>query len=161
AERVLCENFDDIKDLILEKKFIPNPRKPKISYKNIIEKFVSDNILDRYRFLNNLIKISDGFEDVDALKTVARAIVICPKLVQLWKEIGYDLICLDFNDLVLEEVFMVSFSPGRYSSLKTIISKLQVYIDLGFKLTKSVMVDIISLFESRLDEVGDIIIKVF
>ncbi|CAJ0650228.1 13887_t:CDS:2 [Entrophospora sp. SA101] len=37
AEKVLNKNLKLIEDLILEKRFVPNPRKPKMSYKNIID----------------------------------------------------------------------------------------------------------------------------
>ncbi|CAJ0901357.1 3468_t:CDS:2 [Entrophospora sp. SA101] len=114
AENVLNKNLPEIEDLILNKKFVPNPRKPKTSCKNIIDFIRKQAQLSSSS--EQVLKeiVSDGFENAKALNIISRAIIICPYLVSLWNKIGYDLISFDFNDLVLQGNFLILFPPNSF-----------------------------------------------
>ena len=101
-----------LKDLILNKNFIPFPQKnchQIISY--------------------------DGFSDIK----IAKAIVIHPYLVNFWKQIGYYEICNDYNDLVFQCALTMLFPPSpavdwTCPSTNTVTLRLNEFISLGFKL---------------------------
>jgi hypothetical protein len=119
---------DILKDLILNKKFIPFPQKQIISY--------------------------DGFSDM----MIAKAIVTYPYLVNFWKQIGYYEICNDYNDLVLQWALTMLFSPSpavdwTCPSTKTVTLRLNEFISLGFKLNNKAIISILKSFEDRLYDI--------
>ncbi|CAG8812247.1 13994_t:CDS:2, partial [Cetraspora pellucida] len=126
---------NEIRDLILITKFIPFPPK-------------------------------EGYENNRQLNLIARTILICKDLVLLWKKIGYYEICEDFNDLVMQGALQMLFPPAQppewtKPDIKTVKARLTELIDLGFQLNDSIILDIFHLFESRLDEIGKILIDSF
>ncbi|CAI2199249.1 14525_t:CDS:1, partial [Funneliformis geosporum] len=76
------------------------------------------------------------------LNVVARAILIHPDLVTLWKEIGYYEICNDVNELVIQGALLIFFPPSPPNNWESpnvdiIVARLKHLIDLGFQLTDS------------------------
>src|SRR5439155_25758025 len=110
----------------------------------------------------------DGYENTRHLHIVARAILLENSLVDMWKEIGYHDICRDVNDLVIQECIL-RLSPLHTPPVdcydqtkKKVVNELKHLIGIGFKLTKSAMVNILCLCENRLDMIGDsILIEAF
>ncbi|GES80685.1 hypothetical protein GLOIN_2v1877656 [Rhizophagus clarus] len=98
-------------DLILKKKFIPFPARPRIAHFPPIV----------------------GYENNRELNIIARAIIFQPELVSLWKRIGYNEVCSDFNELVLE----------------------------GFQLTDLVIEESLDIFESRINIIGELLLEAF
>ena len=97
---------------------------------------------------------------------IARAILIHPDLVNLWKQIEYYDICDDVNDLVMQGALLILFPPTPASdwtcpSTDTVFSRLDELRNLGFKLKDNVVVDALHMFEHRLDEIGDILWDAF
>ncbi|GBB95922.1 hypothetical protein RclHR1_26450002 [Rhizophagus clarus] len=88
-------------DLILKKKFIPFPARPRIAHFPPIV----------------------GYENNRELNIIARAIIFQPELVSLWKRIGYNEVCSDFNELVLEDL-VIEESLDIFESRINIIGEL-------------------------------------
>ncbi|CAB4493283.1 unnamed protein product [Rhizophagus irregularis] len=61
----------------------------------------------------------DGYENNRQVNLISRAILIHPDLVILWKKIGYNEICSDFNELVVEGTLLVCFPPSPPNNWKT------------------------------------------
>ncbi|CAJ0824917.1 17977_t:CDS:2 [Entrophospora sp. SA101] len=106
-------------------------------------------------YLKGSAQMTDAFESEETLRIVSRAIITHPELVEIWKGIGYESICYDYSDLVFQILYT------EHPMLETILAKSQHFINLGFKLTKPAMVDIICSFKDRLNIIGEIIIKSF
>ena len=92
----------------------------------------------------------DVFENNKQLNIIARAILIYPNIVNFWKQIGYHNICRDVNNLVLQGSLLILFYPNAkndevhvYPTTNGFVERLQQLITVGFKLTKSVMTDIL------------------
>ncbi|EXX57918.1 hypothetical protein RhiirA5_401425 [Rhizophagus irregularis] len=156
APAVLLENLKNIEDLILNKKFIPFPPRPKDTpaYKS-----PSGGATENY-------PSRDGYENNRQVNLISRAILIHPDLVILWKKIGYNEICSDFNELVVEGTLLVCFPPSPPNnwvcpSTEIIIEKLQKLFKLGFRLTDKIIEDSIKLFESRINVVGESLLNSF
>ncbi|CAI2188551.1 11550_t:CDS:2, partial [Funneliformis geosporum] len=84
----------------------------------------------------------------------ARAILIQPDLVNLWKEIGYLEICTDVNELVMQGALLIFFPPTPPNNwvcpdVRTIVGRLKHLIDLGFQLTDSVIEEALHLPEIK------------
>ncbi|GBB93894.1 hypothetical protein RclHR1_02250004 [Rhizophagus clarus] len=143
----LLDNIELIKDLILKKNFIPFPPSKNSS--------------------NCEYPRNDGYENARQLNILARAIVICPDLVKFWKQIGYHEICEDINDLVIQGVYLILFplNPNQQNWIcpddETISKRLKLFLDLGFKLDNKTVKSVIYLFNDRLSEIGDVILKSF
>ena len=141
---------DILEDLILNERFIPFPSRPKEFQDLASEKYPSD----------------DGFENNRELNIITKGILTHPNLVNLWKYIGYYEICNDFNDLVMEGVLINLFprtpEPNwTCPSINTVIKRLAEFISLGFKLNDNVIENALKIFENRLVDVGDILLKAF
>ncbi|GBC44127.2 hypothetical protein GLOIN_2v1469324 [Rhizophagus irregularis DAOM 181602=DAOM 197198] len=96
----------DIEDLILNKRFVPFPPRPK-AYQldlNSDPHIHQQPIPEEY-------PSKDGFENNRQLNVIARGILIHPDLVNLWKQIGYYEICNDVNDLVMQGALHILFPP--------------------------------------------------
>uniref|UniRef100_U9U891 Uncharacterized protein n=1 Tax=Rhizophagus irregularis (strain DAOM 181602 / DAOM 197198 / MUCL 43194) TaxID=747089 RepID=U9U891_RHIID len=106
APAVLLENLNYIEDLnkkfmlfhcaqvsVLRPKDIPAYRSPFGG--------ATENYLSR-----------DGYENNRQVNLISRAILIHPDLVVLWKKIGYNEICSDFNELVIVDTLLVCFPPN-------------------------------------------------
>ncbi|GBB90026.1 hypothetical protein RclHR1_01690011 [Rhizophagus clarus] len=150
APQRLYQNIHHIEDLILNKKFIPFPPRPKLAYEDTIEEYPP----------------RDGYENNRQLNVIARAIIIHPDLVKMWKSIGYYEICDDVNDLVIQGALLILFPftpPNDWEcpDVNLVVTRLKQFIDLGFKLTNIVIIDILRLFEHRLDEIGDLLMNSF
>ncbi|RGB35559.1 hypothetical protein C1646_759190 [Rhizophagus diaphanus] len=150
APQKLFQNINYIEDLILNKKFIPFPPRPKLAYGDTIEEYPP----------------KDGYENNRQLNVIARAIIIHPDLVNMWKSIGYYEICSDVNDLVIQGALLILFPstpPNNWEcpDVNTVVTRLKKFTDLGFKLTNSVINDIFRLFEHRLNEIGELLINSF
>jgi hypothetical protein len=151
APQKLFQNINYIEDLILNKKFIPFPPRPRHAY--------DDNIIEEY-------PSKDGYENNRQLNVIARAIIIHPDLVNMWKNIGYHEICSDVNDLVIQGALLILFPstpPNDWEcpDVNTVVTRLRKFTDLGFKLTNTVINDIFRLFENRLNEIGDLLMNTF
>ncbi|RIB21970.1 hypothetical protein C2G38_2243594 [Gigaspora rosea] len=157
APLVLAKNIEQIKELILRFKFIPLPPR---NLDNLPENNNLENItLEEY-------PPKDGHENNRQLLTIARSVLICKDVVNLWKEIGYYEICYDVNDLVMQGALIIMFHPqpsSRWSmpDIKTINARLTELIEVGFQLTYCVILDILLVFEKRLDQIGKILLESF
>ncbi|GES91619.1 hypothetical protein GLOIN_2v1877656 [Rhizophagus clarus] len=156
APQTLFKNLQDIEDLILNKKFVPFPFRPRIapSYR-----LPSGRTSEHY-------PSQDGYENNRQINLVSRAILICPDLVRLWKKIGYDEVCSDMNKLVMEGSLIVCFPPNPPNdwvcpNADFIVEKLQGLIKIGFQLTDRVIEDSIRLLESRIKIVGESLLDAF
>ncbi|RIA96687.1 hypothetical protein C1645_358182 [Glomus cerebriforme] len=161
APQKLAQNLDKIKDLILNKKFIPFPPRPKPTYEDSIEyiQLMQARAHEDY-------PPKDGFENSRQLNVIARAILIHPDLVIYWKKIGYYEICSDVNELVMQGALLILFPPTppidwERPDAKIVVKRLEQLINLGFKLTPIVMEEALHLFQHRLHEIGDILIESF
>ncbi|EXX75051.1 uncharacterized protein OCT59_013268 [Rhizophagus irregularis] len=146
----LFQNIYYIEELILNKKFITFPPRLKLTYKNTMEEYPP----------------KDGYENNRQLNVIARAIIIHPDLINIWKNIGYYEICSDVNDLVIRGVLLILFPstpPNDWEcpDVNTVVTRLKKFTDLGFKLTNNVINDILRLFEHRLNEIGDLLMNSF
>ena len=70
---------------------------------------------------------------------MARAILIHPDLVVLWKEIGYYEICIDVNELVMPGALLILFPPTppddwERPSVNAVMNCLRQLTDFGFQL---------------------------
>ena len=104
------------------------------------------------------------FENNKQLNIIARAILIQPEIVEFWKQIGYYDICRDVNNLVLQGSLLILFHPDvKIEKVHTndFVKCLQRFINIGFKLTKSVMTDILTLYEQHLDKIGNTFLEAF
>lgn len=140
--------YSVIKDLILNKRFVPFPPRPHLNYLQIqTEKFPSD----------------DGFENISDLNMIAKAIVIHPKLVNEWKKIGYYEICNDYNDLVFQQALLMLLPSSlvTYPATNVVISRLNEFISLGFKLHDKAIINILKRFKDRLCDIGAILLDAF
>ncbi|CAI2193968.1 15423_t:CDS:1, partial [Funneliformis geosporum] len=77
------------------------------------------------------------------LNVVARAILIHPDLVKLWKEIDYYEICSDVNELVMQGAidFFPPTPPIHWEcpNVQIIVARFEDLIKLGFQLTSYVI----------------------
>jgi hypothetical protein len=161
APGMLRKNLKDIEDLILIKRFVPFPPRPK-AYQldlNSDPHIHQQPIPEEY-------PSKDGFENNRQLNVIARGILIHPDLVNLWKQIGYYEICNDVNDLVMQGALLILFPPTPASdwscpSIEMVISRLAELINLGFTLKDNVIIDALHMFEHRLDEIGNILWDAF
>jgi hypothetical protein len=108
----------------------------------------------------------DGYVNSRQLNVVARAILMHPDLVNLWKKIGYYEIYNDVNDLVMQGTLLILFSPTPpinwiCPNVDTVVKRLRQLLDLGFQLTEIIMKEAFHLFEHRLNEIGDLLMLSF
>ena len=152
------QDLSDIKNLILTQKFIPFPPRPKPPYEDTIEyiQLMQARAHEEY-------PPKDGCENSRQLNVIARAILIYPDLVILWKEIGYYEICSDVNELVMQGALLILFppTPPELPSINDVADRLNQLISFGFQLTDIVMEGALHLFEHRLNEIGDILMDSF
>jgi hypothetical protein len=161
APGILIKNLKDIEDLILNKRFVPFPPRPKAFQLDLN----SDPHIHQQSAPEEYPS-KDGFENNRQLNVIARGILIHPDLVNLWKQIGYYEICNDVNDLVMQGALLILFPPTPASdwtcpSTDMVISRLAELIGLGFKLQDNVIIDALHMFEHRLDDIGDILWDAF
>jgi len=161
APQKLRQNLELIKDLILKKKFVPFPPRPKPKYEDTVEyiQLMQARAHEEY-------PPKDGYENSRQLNVVARAILIYPDLVNLWKEIGYNEICSDVNELVMQGALLLFFPPTPPSNwecpdVNTIVARLNQLIELGFQLTDNVIEEAFHLFEHKLNDIGDLLMSSF
>lgn len=155
APPILLKNLQEIEDLILNKKFIPFPSRPRLTtaYQHsvgVTEQFPSQ----------------DGYENKLEINLISRAILIHPELVTLWKKIGYNEVCSDMNGLVVKGFFVVCFPPNPIKtwvcpSSDTVAGKLQKLINLGFQLTDNIIEDLIKMFKSQMKTIGESLLNSF
>ncbi|CAJ0895381.1 1696_t:CDS:2 [Entrophospora sp. SA101] len=166
AKIKMNENLSKIEDLILTNKFVPFPQRPKQQINNIIkyqENLKLKSVEKNHHCLN------DGYENNITSNIIPRAIILNPKLVTLWKNNGYKDIFHDYNDLVLKATYLMLFPPTIFNNnnntnipdLTKVVSRLREFVNLGFKLTKLVMGDVLLLFENELSMIGELILKSF
>ncbi|CAG8678975.1 482_t:CDS:1, partial [Scutellospora calospora] len=136
ASIIFENNIKEIKNLIINLKYIPFP-------------FGKNNDTKPYPSL-------DGFEDINQMNLIARAILINPILIKLWKEIGYHDICKDTTSLVIQGAILILF-PNSNHSIKpdeiSIINRLKELRNLGFTINSNIVLEIFILFENRLEEI--------
>ncbi|CAJ0914374.1 6335_t:CDS:2 [Entrophospora sp. SA101] len=92
AEKVLNKNLKLIEDLILEKRFVPNPRKPKMSYKNIIDfnkkqsrsppTVTSEQILKEIEIIDKNVDSVDNDDNLEYLKLFSFDLNIYPWILK-------------------------------------------------------------------------------
>ncbi|RIB28550.1 hypothetical protein C2G38_2157639 [Gigaspora rosea] len=155
ARQKLKNNFESLKELILRWKFIPFPPRPKSKQVENLQ----NNVTEEY-------PPKDGHENNRQLNVIARAILICKDLVNLWKDIGYYEIVHDVNDLVMQGAVLILFPPipsydWNRPDTKGVIQRLSELIELGFDLSHLVILDILQLFEHRLSDIGKTIMDSF
>ncbi|CAJ0823520.1 11623_t:CDS:2 [Entrophospora sp. SA101] len=143
ASILIKKNLKVIEDLIVNKEFTPFPPRPKVSNDK-------KNILAR---------------DDSEFRMVARAIILEPKILHMWKRIGYD-IRKDVNDLVMQGCILKLLPRNppigwHNPDKKDVINRLNTFISIGFKLTKSSMVDILHLYENQPRICGSILMESF
>ncbi|RIB13269.1 hypothetical protein C2G38_2198339 [Gigaspora rosea] len=153
AREILDKNKDQIKQLILEKRFIPFPPRPKHLQAQ------TNTTIEEY-------PAKDGFENNRQLNIIARAILICKDLVTYWKAIGYHGICKDVNDLVMQGAVLILYPPTppedwTRPSTKDVSDRLEELIEIGFELSYTIIGDIMQLFEQRLPAIGNTLIEAF
>ncbi|CAG8791692.1 5536_t:CDS:2, partial [Cetraspora pellucida] len=153
---ILCKNLDPIRDLTLNKKFIPFPPIPKRKK------------IDSYheQFNSEECAPNDGFESNRQLNITERAILIHKDLVNLWKQIGYYEICNEVNNLVMQGALLILFPPTpstewKKPSVQDVNNTLNELLNLGFQLNYNVIADALHLFEDRLDNIGNILMGSF
>ncbi|RIB21972.1 hypothetical protein C2G38_2033974 [Gigaspora rosea] len=157
APLVLAKNIDQIKDLILRFKFIPLPPR---NLDNLPENNIQENnVPEEYPPI-------DGHENIRHLITIARSISICKEIINLWKEIGYYEICYDVNNFVMQGAILIMFLPqpsSRWSipDIKAINARLTELIEVGFQLTHCVILNILLVFEKRLEQIGKLLLESF
>jgi hypothetical protein len=161
APQQLLQNLNEIKDLILNKKFIPFPPRPKPIYED-----TTDYIQLMQARAHEEYPPKDGCENSRQLNVVARAILIHPDLIILWKKIGYYEICSDVNELVMQGALLILFPPTppddwEHPSVNNVVDRLNQLINLGFQLTDVVMEEALHLFEHKLNDIGDILVTSF
>ncbi|CAG8663982.1 14679_t:CDS:1 [Funneliformis mosseae] len=161
APGVLLKNLKAIEDLILNQKFIPFPPRPKS-----LQLDSNNDPHDHQQPPPEEYPPKDGYENSRQLNVIARAILIHPDLVILWKQIGYYEICDDVNDLVLQGALLILFPPTpppdwTCPSDSDVVKRIRDLIGLGFKLKYSVIVDALHMFEDRLNEIGNLLWDVF
>jgi hypothetical protein len=161
APQRLFQNINDIRDLILNRKFVPFPPRIKPIYEDTIEyiQLMQDRAQEDY-------PPKDGYENSRQLNVIARAILIYPDLVIMWKEIGYYEICCDLNELVMQGALLILFPPTPPTNwicpnVDIVVKRLKQLIDLGFQLNDVVMEDSLHIFEHRLDRFGNILVDSF
>ncbi|RIB08413.1 hypothetical protein C2G38_2211725 [Gigaspora rosea] len=150
AQNILVKNIELIKTLINQYKFIPFPPRPVAKPSNLPEEYPP----------------KDGYENNRQLNVIARAILIHKELVNMWIDIGYIDICKDVNDLVLQGAILILYPPTPTNEwtrpdVNKINERLSEFLELGFKLTYSLICDILQLFEHRLDDIGETLLESF
>jgi hypothetical protein len=161
APQKILQNLGFIEDLILNKNFIPFPPRPKPLYEDTVEYVQSIQARAHEEYPSK-----DGYENSRQLNVIARAILIHPDLVNLWKRIGYHEICVDVNELVMQGALLILFPPTPSNDWESpgvniVVARLRQLIELGFQLTDLVMEEAFHLFENRLNEVGIILMNAF
>ncbi|CAI2178494.1 6256_t:CDS:2, partial [Funneliformis geosporum] len=96
------------------------------------------------------------------MESFERAILLEPQIVGWWKEIGYESICNDVNELVLEGALLILFPPSPTQewicpSVENVTMRLKDLMDIGFNLNNKVIIDILQIFDHKLDDIGEII----
>jgi len=69
------------------------------------------------------------------LNLIARAIIICPDLIKMWKQIGYHEVCIHYNRLVFRGTLLILFPPvkpanWKYPETEEIVKRLRQFIDI-------------------------------
>ncbi|KAG9292919.1 hypothetical protein G9A89_016281 [Geosiphon pyriformis] len=157
APAKLKENLKKIEELIKEHQFFPFPPRP-------ISRDDANSHLNSA--VNEEYPPKDAYENVRQLNVIARAILIHPDLVKLWKDQGYQEICEDVNELVMQGALLILFPPKPLPNwtkpdVNVVQKRLELLESLGFKLTEAVIGDALFLFEDRLEDIGEIFIKSF
>ncbi|CAG8792685.1 15789_t:CDS:1 [Cetraspora pellucida] len=143
-------NIDKIKKLIYKFKLIPFPKR-------------QYSILSQYyqRFPSN-----DSYENTLQLNTIARLILFKPKLLNYWKDIGYDF--EDINDIVMKGLLIFLYHPNlsRQNIIfdkNPLVKKYKEYLDFGFKLNYFMIQNIFDIYIQlhKLENLYDIFINSF
>ncbi|RIA88719.1 hypothetical protein C1645_806649 [Glomus cerebriforme] len=145
ASQQFLKNFHEIEDLILNKKFIPFPPRPR------------PLPTEHYPSI-------DGFENSRQIHLLSRAVLISPNIVKFWKQIGYHEVCKDLNDKVMKGLFLLLFPNNTsanwvYPTLEFIVDKLRTLVELGFELNDDVIKEIINLFETKINIIGELMVN--
>ncbi len=93
---ILKKNLKYIKDLILLNKVIPFSFRLKL-----LQLDLNNNSHNYQPLISEEYPPKDDYENNRQLNVIARAILIYPDLINLWKMIEYNEICNDLNDLVI------------------------------------------------------------
>ncbi|CAG8669533.1 4510_t:CDS:1 [Cetraspora pellucida] len=130
------------------------------SYTINLASLILDKNIENIKFLIFRMKFIPlpSYED---RRIIARAIFLCKDLILMWKKIGYQEICEDFNDLVIQKVLENIFSQTQHPNVETVVAQLNEFIDLGFKLNHEIAIEILQHFRHQLENVGEIIISAF
>ncbi|CAI2174320.1 20319_t:CDS:2 [Funneliformis geosporum] len=150
-------NVNQIKDFIISKKFIPFPSKSQLFFYDRND--CDLNIHESYPPF-------DGYEPYKNLNIIARAIIMEPDLVNIWKSIGYSEICDDFNELVFQGSFLTLYPPTKnqdwsFPEFDDIFPKFKKLVEIGFRLNDNIIVDVLQFYEHDLVELGELLWKIF
>ncbi|RIA96689.1 hypothetical protein C1645_871870 [Glomus cerebriforme] len=161
APQKLFQNLKYIEDLILNQKFIPFPPRPNPIYEDTIEYMQLMKARAHESFPSR-----DGFENSRQLDVMARAILIYPDLVSLWKQIGYYEVCNDINELVIQGALLIFFPPTppanwECPTVNSVVVRLRQLINLGFQLTETAMEEAFYEFKHKLNKIGNILMSSF
>ncbi|CAG8648552.1 733_t:CDS:1, partial [Paraglomus brasilianum] len=132
ARKKLEDNINEIERLITTFRFVPFPPRPKIR-KHMSTELSRTTNCDDYPPI-------DGYENVRQLNVIARAILVHPNLVNVWKKIGYHEIVHDVNDLVMQGSLLILYPPTPTAGwikpgLDQVVKQLNDLQNIGFKLT--------------------------
>ncbi|CAG8546868.1 9532_t:CDS:1 [Paraglomus brasilianum] len=156
AQKVLETNMDEIKTLIKRYKFAPLPPRPKVR-SHISKNLVFESCEDSF---------TDGYENLRNLTVITRAILVCPELLNIWKENGYYEIVEDTNDIAIRGSLLALY-PSTPSDdwvkpdLDQVVTKLSDLQSCGYKVTDDLLGDVMILLEQKLDDIGDVLVNAF
>ncbi|CAG8640494.1 1581_t:CDS:1, partial [Paraglomus occultum] len=143
-------NEDSIITIIESYGFIPFPPNP-ISTTYIFERPAAE-------YEDALPK--NGYTSVSGSMIVARAIIIYPNLLNVWKKMGYHKITDDLENSVVQLTLLDLYST-EVPPVRTVAETLSSLQLIGFPLTDIVIGNVILLFKWRLADVGDSLIEGF
>ncbi|CAG8755371.1 17113_t:CDS:2, partial [Funneliformis caledonium] len=152
SHTLLIKNLEEIKKLIINKKFIPFPPTRRLYF------------YSGYHVDYNLEKFPpfDGYEQEGNLNIIARAILFKPELINTWKSIGYSEVCDDFNEVVIHGLFLTLDPPSQVQhAFEKLVLNLEKFIEMGFRLTDRIIVDVLQFYEYELAELGELLWRVF
>lgn len=144
AAKQILENSNTITDYLKRRVFIPFPRKRGNSNS---QKYPAEDGFDRDRQYNLL----------------ARVVLVYPEIVQIWDSIGYDEIYKDLAPVVFTGKLMVLFPPTPSENWvvpnkDTIKNNIEQFTNMGFRLNDDIILEILENFQSRLNEIGEVLI---
>ncbi|CAG8546850.1 9531_t:CDS:1 [Paraglomus brasilianum] len=155
----MLEPDNVIEMLIIRYKFAPLPPRPKV--RNHISKNLDPNPSN----------IDDdpsavGYESVCNLNVIARAILVFPELLNVWRQNGYHEVVEDTNDYVIRGLLQILYPTDPpvdwvKPDLGQVVTKLSDLQSHGYEVTDDLLGDVMILLEQKLDDIGDVLVNAF